>query len=461
MIAAASGAAADFATKPWLQLGDNPRLSTPETVQVLWQTSDTQNKWSVEVAKGDPSAPWRKCEAPASVPLAAITSFTLHLWTANLADLEPGKPFRYRLRADGKTAFEATGAARKHDSKTRFVAFGDCGAETTGQQRIAYQASLLKPDYVFITGDIVYNYGLVSEYLRKYFPVYNADVAGPKSGAPLIRSTLFLAAPGNHDLLRADLNRSPDALGYYYYWSQPLNGPLTGDTTASITNLKGSDQAVAAFKAAAGSRWPRSANYSFDYGTVHWTVLDSNPYVDWSDRKLREWVDKDLESAKSAKWRIVAFHHPPFQSSKAHQKDQWMRLLADIFEKHKVSVVLAGHVHNYQRSHPLRFVADGTTQGVVQRQKDGQVPGTWTLDKTFDGATHTKPEGPLYIVSGAGGAGLYNADQQPKPNTWQPFTVKYIADKHSLTVVDVSDEAFEFQQISDRGETLDTFKITR
>ena len=43
-------------------------------------------------------------------------------------------------------------------------------------------------------------------------------------GAPLLRSVLFIAAPGNHDIADRDLDKNPDGLAYFYYWTQPLNG---------------------------------------------------------------------------------------------------------------------------------------------------------------------------------------------------------------------------------------------
>ena len=36
--------------------------------------------------------------------------------------------------------------------------------------------------------------------------------------------------------------------------------------------------------------FPRMANFSFDFGNGHWTVLDANPYVDWTNRELQAWV---------------------------------------------------------------------------------------------------------------------------------------------------------------------------
>ena len=163
-------------------------------------------------------------------------------------------------------------------------------------------------------------------------------------------------------------------------------------------------------------------NFSFDYGNAHWTVLDSNPYVDWTDRELKEWVASDLAAAKGATWRFVGFHHPGFNSAKEHFEQQHMRLLAPVFEAGKVDVVFNGHVHNYQRSYPLRFVPD--KQGtLLVGGRDGKtvrgrvVNGRWTLDKSFDGRTDTTPDGVIYVVTGAGGQHLYNPEQQDDPDS--------------------------------------------
>ena len=138
----------------------------------------------------------------------------------------PGEPFQSRVLKDGIAVFEAAGKARKSASQPlRFALFGDC-AQNTGQKAIAYQTSLANPDFVFIAGDIVYTAGRISEYRDKYFPIYNADTASGTTGAPLIRSIPFIAAPGNHDTVLTNFGRFPDALAYFLYWDQPLNGPV-------------------------------------------------------------------------------------------------------------------------------------------------------------------------------------------------------------------------------------------
>jgi len=189
-------------------------------------------------------------------------------------------------------------------------------------------------------------------------------------------------------------------------------------------------------------------------------VLDANTYMDWDNAGLREWLTKDLESAQKATWRIVAFHQPGFNSSVQHFSEQYMRRLSPLFEAQHVDVVFAGHVHNYQRSFPLTFVPKAQEDGKLVGPK-GEVAGDWTLDKTFgDGAT-AKPKGIIYIVSGAGGAGLYNPEQQDKPESWQPFTDKFISQVHSMSVVDIEGKTPRLKQVSETGQQVDAFKISK
>jgi 3',5'-cyclic AMP phosphodiesterase CpdA len=457
-----------FIEKPYLQLGDAPQLTTPETMMLLWHTAEP-GAWSVEV-RTSRSKTWQAMAAPAFQTVAAIAAVTAppaqaipqhYVYRARLTGLTPGEEFQYRVLNAGTTAFAASGKARKAVGQpVRFALFGDCSQNTPGQRAIAYQASLGKPDFVFITGDIVYSSGRISEYRDKFFPIYNADTAGNESGAPLLRSVPFLAAPGNHDTLTQNFTRFPDALAYFLYWDQPLNGPAPFLAPKTSHQLMGNEPSQPAFRAAATPRYPVMANYSFDYGNAHWTVLDSNPYMDWNNPALRAWLEKDLAAARSATWRFVAFHHPGFNSSKSHFTDQWMRSLSPVFEKGKVDVVFAGHVHNYQRSFPLTFAPKPQADGSIAGPK-GEVDGTWTLDKDFMNGASRQPKGVIYIVSGGGGAALYDPAQMHEPATWQAFTDKFISDVHTFSQVEINGRTFVLKQISETGKELDSFRIAK
>lgn len=457
-----------FQVEPYLQPGDTPDGSVAgaadtEGLVLLWQTSDTGAEWSVELGGSD-QKPWAPTGRPSfrRIDVGSTDVPPFRLYRSALTGLAPGSSFSYRVRRGGETVFQAEARTRNRaGAAQRFAVFGDCAADSTGQRAIAYQVHRSRPDYAVITGDVVYSRGRVSEYLDHFFSVYNAGRAERAVGAPLLRSTLVYASPGNHDLNGSDLDKYPDGLAFFYYWSQPRNGPALRTDGPDAPRLKGSDARRQAFLEAAGPAFPRGGNFSFDHGGAHWTIIDSNPYSDWTGQTLRNWLEADLASpaAQRAAWRFVAFHHPPFSSSKAHRDDQRMRLIAPLLERGKADVVFAGHVHNYQRTLPMRFVAepvDGRAFG-----PNGQVPGTWTLDRAFDGQHQTRPDGPIYIVTGAGGARLYDPDQTDNPASWQPFTARFVSTVHSFTVVDATTEALTVRQVDLEGRELDRFLITR
>ena len=363
--------------------------------------------------------------------------------------------------------FAARGKARKAiDQPFRFAVFGDCGTNTPPQKAIAYRAWKVQPDFVFIPGDVIQLSGRLSEYRTHFFPIYNADNPSPEAGAPLLRSVLFFAALGNHDAGNPNLDAYPDGGGYFAYWFLPTHGPVTNSRGPHALAIHGEEKRLRAFLDATDGKFPRMAIYSFDYGSSHWTILDANAYVDYTDYRLRNWIARDLASAHSATWKFVAFHEPPFNSSTVESRNQRMRLLADVFEQGGVDMVFSGHVHTYQRSLPLKFLpkpgADGTVRGANWGLGgDWTVNGDFTLDREFDGVRNTRAKGIIYIISGAGGRNPVTPEQTGKPSTWQAFTTKFIANTNSLTVADLDGKALHVRQLAASGEELDRFTVTK
>jgi predicted phosphodiesterase len=451
-----------FVNKPYVQIGNN---ASPASLKILWHAPDTAVKWELEHRSNSKTA-WRKADAINYTVLAQVNVSPNRVYHASLSGLIPGETFQYRILKDGVEVFSADAKASKAvDQPYRFVVMGDIGAETVDQKKLAERAYLEKPDFIAVPGDIVYENGLVSEYNKKFWPVYNADKAD-SNGAPIMRSIPFIAAVGNHDADTRDLDKMPDALAYYMYFDQPLNGPTAAEGSAWVPVLKGSDKNKKAFYDAAGETYPRMSNFSYDYGNAHWTVIDADTYVDWTDSTLKEWVKKDLNDSKNATWHFVMFHHPGFNSALEHNEQQQMRLLAPIFEKAKVDLVFNGHVHNYQRSYPMFFkpMRNGTLMvgGKENKTLRGRVVvGKWTLDKNYDGLTNTHPKGVIYVITGAGGQELYNPEQENDPDTWQKFTNKFISTVHSLTSVAVNGNKLVIRQIDINGKELDKFVVEK
>ncbi len=446
-----------FLVKPYLQLGAVP---SAECLSLLWHTADQDADWRVTWRTEGETA-WHTAASPTHRRVNVPTVPPRRIYHTTLQGFARGVVLEYQVSKGGASVFTArTLTRKKQPDPYRFVAFGDCGVNSPEQKAIAFQTYELKPDFVVITGDIVYDRGRVSEYQTRFWPIYNSDEASSSVGAPLMRSTLFISAPGNHDIAGRDLERYPDGLAYFFYWNQPLNGPIGKEGGPLVPLLKGPESAQSAFRQAGGEAYPRMANFSFDYNNAHWTVLDANPYVDWTDPGLRKWVEQDLASAKNATWRFVAFHHPGFNSSKAHFEQQQMRLMADIFEAADVDIVFNGHVHNYQRTYPLTFKVDKDKAGKPITNKQ-LVPGKWTLDKNFDGKANSRAKGVIYLITGAGGNHLYDVDQQDKPETWQSFTHKFVSKVNSLTVVDIDGSSAAVRQLTADGTEVDRFMLTK
>ena len=457
--------AAAFLIKPYLQLGDRPHLLAAEAVDLFWHSTLVVRTWSVQVRSAGATS-WRSCAPVASSAfnVKGIASSIRH--RAVLDGLTPGAVFDYRVLADGMIAFSGSGRARNAvDQPYNFAVIGDLGyVRDKREQRMAHQLSVTNPDMLFVAGDIVYERGRVSEYLRDFFPSYNPDQSNPETGGPVLRSVITLGNPGNHDvgLPNAQDSRNfsehPDLLGYFLFWSQPLNGPLGTVGGANTPNLIGDLASQESFLNKAGDAFPRMANYSFQWGNSYWIVLDSNAYMDWSDPQLLAWLEAELTIAQGSTWLFVSFHHPVFSSDGKHVNEQRMRLLCPLFEKYNVDVVFTGHNHCYERTHPVRFAPYFSK--VAINTENCPVPGDFTIDTAYDGITNTHPNGVIYLVDGAGGAKFY-PELQPSKSGLKPFTARYDQSVNSFTHCHVDGRKFVARQLSHNGEEIDRFEIAK
>ncbi len=451
-----------FIAKPYIQLGQGLMKDSLVSHDVLFLARNDKHEWELEY-ETESSKGWIKGSAFSKTILEERQIEAVTLFTSTLSDLPAGKTFRYRIFRDGIETFSSSAKAQVRENQPfKFVVAGDLGAGSHGQKRIAQRIHAEGPDLWVMPGDLVYNMGLLSDYLARFFPIYNADESNDTLGAPIMRSTLCVPVLGNHDIAQSiflsptNLNRMPDALGYFLVWSAPLNGPLTRFQGTNICPLAGHAAKLSAFSHSAGHRFPQMANYSFDFGNTHWIVLDGNYYMDWSNPELRKWVADDLAKSSSAKWKFATFHQPAFSTDIYHLKEQRMRLIVDTLEKGGVDIVFAGHAHNYQRTYPLHF---RPSNGKLNA--DGTVDGTITLDKTYDSTNKTRPSGIIHIVTGAGGARLYNPTDSGEITRMGDFLLKTISDCHSYTVCKVDGGNLTVSQISDAGKVIDKFALQK
>ena len=84
--------------------------------------------------------------------------------------------------------------------------------------------------------------------------------------------------------------------------------------------------------------------YTRTVGNVALFLLDSNVV----DREQTQWLARSLKRS-DARWKIVAFHHPPYNCGNHPGSDAVQAAWIPLFERYGVDLVLAGHDHNYQR----------------------------------------------------------------------------------------------------------------
>ncbi len=168
-----------------------------------------------------------------------------------------------------------------------------------------------------------------------------------------------------------------------------------------------------------------TAYYSFDWGNGHFIVINSD--IENVSRNKREkaafwaeqtrWLEEDLQAHQGADYRFVTAHHPPYTAVARRQGDNpHMTALVPLFEKYHVTIGFFGHDHNYQ---------------------------------------HYLKNGIHYVVTGGGGAPLYDVDKPP------PGITQRVVSIENFVSVTVDGETIRVEAIGIDGSTLDKFELLR
>src|SRR5207344_980380 len=111
-----------------------------------------------------------------------------------------------------------------------------------------------------------------------------------------------------------------------------------------------------------------------------------------------------------------------------------------LFDKYGVDLVLQGHVHNYQRSYPLKF-----------NQESSPAPIVTSTAKT----DYKNPNSVIFAIVGTGGVNLHGLSGSAPFMAYQQDSNFGILDMH------VSDNQLDAKFISNSGATLDHFSISK
>lgn len=435
-----------FSVRPYLQLGRAFADETGSISYVLFFGTRLKGQdWLVEYRSADDDG-WRQSEVSRKA-LTGDDGKKLYLYRAVLSAISAGKTFEYRIAKSKETVFQATGSAPS-SAHSKIVVVGDMCDGGKRSRKVARAIAKVQPELIVTAGDIVYNRGRVSEYLRRFFPTYNHPDC-----AEVLKSTPMVPVAGNHDIGLPGILDNPDfasddALGILKFFEVPPNGPrgVRNDIERSLKK-KGKKKALETLKELPKG-FLRHSNYCFSFSSMYFLVLDANIYMDWSLSELQQWVAAELSKAPTGTWKIVVFHQAAFSLDFKYANDQHMRQLCPTLEQAGVSLVFSGHCHYYERTYPLRYLP--SDKGV---KEDGTVTGTMILDKSGSPA----PDGITYVITGAGGK-LTNCLTAPSQ---APFAACTITDKNSFTTVEVTGDSLVLQQLSCDGDVLDQFVINK
>lgn len=337
-------------------------------------------RWRTDVAT-DSVVRYGTDSASLNLSSSEAASTTEH--TVLLNGLSPATEYFYSI---GNNAGTIAGDASYHfgtspvpgdAANTRVWVIGDSGTANDNARAVrdafkTWSASQAA-DFMVMLGDNAYNNGTDTEYQNAVFDTY----------PELLRQLPVWPTLGNHDGYSADSGTQSGP--YYEIFDLPKLAEAGGQSSFT------------------------EAYYSFDYGNIHFVVLDSYDSDRSTGGNMLQWLESDL-ALNDKPWLIGVWHHPPYTKG-SHNSDTEGGLIdmrqnaLPILEAWGVDLVLTGHSHTYERS----YLVDGHygLSGTLD-------VGTNILDigdgaETSDGA-YQKPdtvaaqnEGAVYAVAGSSG----------------------------------------------------------
>jgi len=145
--------------------------------------------------------------------------------------------------------------------------------------------------------------------------------------------------------------------------------------------------------------------YSYNYQNVHVLVMDTDRNSYSSGSSQYNFVVNDLQAASqnpSIHWIIVYLHKPFYTSPNSCSSSgctntgsvatDLRNIYQSKFDQFGVDLVVQGHVHNYQRTFPLKY--------------DPGSPSSPTITSN-NANDYTDPEGEVFVIVGTGGVGIH------------------------------------------------------
>ncbi|KAJ0408015.1 hypothetical protein P43SY_000219 [Pythium insidiosum] len=241
-----------------------------------------------------------------------------------------------------------------------FAVVGDLGQTEYSEQTLQHLVNQANLTAIVHAGDLSYADGVQPRWDR-----------WGKLVEPLAATCPWMVSAGNHEEERPCEHGGDRFLAYQARFRMPFDPSPSGNQRKNLY-------------------------YGFRVGLVHFIVL--TPYVPSDAASPQyEWLQAELSriDRRVTPWVVVIMHGPWYNSNTAHQGHEphvaMKGAMEDLLFEHKIDLVFAGHVHAYERTHP------------VYKER-------------------VRPDGAVYVVLGDGGnrEGLAPTYIHPKP-AWSAF----------------------------------------
>jgi len=376
-----------------LQFGADPSRQ----MVVSWHTRQPVER--ARVLLGGPTGHYER-----TVP-AEQTSYTdaksgqvVYAYHAHVNGLAPSRTYLYAALHDGVEAeFGSFHTAPRGRAQFTFTSFGDQGTPTTGRVYVPPPGSpppaalpivyvndnLGSPESADVTAGV--------ERVQPLFHLFNGDLCYANLATDRVRTWAdfwtnnsrsarnrpWMPAVGNHEIEAGNGHLGYDA--YQTYFALPRQ-PGQSDVARGM--------------------W-----YAFTVGSVRVISLDNNDvcYQDagdiynrsYSHGAQKAWLEGELRATRRNRdidWIVVCMHQvvmstaaPPFNGADLGIRQEWLPL----FDEYEVDLVVCGHEHHYERSHPVRGQQASETRTPIPVATNTEV-----IDTT---------KGTVHMVLGGGG----------------------------------------------------------
>jgi 3',5'-cyclic AMP phosphodiesterase CpdA len=321
----------------------------------------------------------------------------VYAYHARLARLQADCAYLYGALHDGaKPEFGSFRTAPRGRAPFSFTSFGDQGTPTLGRKYVPPAgAAIANPPYVNdnLGSPAAADTTLGVERLQPLFHLLNGDLCYAniaedrvrtwwdfwENNSRSARNRPWMPCAGNHE---NELGNGP--IGYQAYQTYFSLPPASGQTEVT-----------------------RGLWYAFTVGAMRVISIANddvvyqdggNSYVrGYSSGAQKAWLERELAASRrdhDVDWIVVCMHQvavstaDKFNGADLGIRQEWLPL----FDKYGVDLVVCGHEHHYERSHPIRGRQENATLTPIPA-----ATATDVIDAT---------KGTLHMVIGGGGTSL-------------------------------------------------------